>query len=148
LEVLADVPIDPVSENRFTGCMRLCSFFSFILAALVVSGCISHHAPPPNSASAATPTPPPTASISTNPEPIVTPDTSLSAKVVRYNSVGRFVVLSFPVSQMPQMGQMLFIYRAGMKVGEVKITGPQRDNDVVADLTTGDAEAGDDVRDQ
>jgi hypothetical protein len=140
--VLVDVPVDLVQQNRFTGCMRSCLSFFFILAALVVSGCASHHAAPQK------PSPPPTASISTNPEPIVTPDSSLSAKVVRYNSVGRFVVLSFPVGQVPQMGQTLFIYRAGMKVGEVKITGPQRDNDVVADLTTGDAEAGDDVRDQ
>jgi hypothetical protein len=122
--------------------MRSCSFFGIFLAALVVSGCFTHHAAPPPKSS------PPVTSISTNPEPIVTPDTSLSAKVVRYNSVGRFVVLSFPVGQMPQMGQILFIYRAGMKVGEVKITGPQRDNDIVGDLTTGDAEAGDDVRDQ
>lgn len=126
--------------------MRSCSFFSLILVApaLVVSGCVTHHAAPP-ARQASTPQP---TGISTNPEPIVTPDTSLSAKVVRYNSVGRFVVLSFPIGQMPQMGQTFFIYRAGMKVGEAKITGPQRDNDVVADLTTGDAEAGDDVRDQ
>ena len=49
---------------------------------------------------------------------------------------------------MPQIGQTLSVYRAGLKVGEVKITGPQRDNDIVADLTTGDAGAGDDVREQ
>ena len=122
--------------------MRSCLFGSLSLAALIASGCASHRAPAPQS-------PPPTVSISTNaPEPIVTPDTSLSAKVVRYNSVGRFVVLSFPVGQMAQPGQTFFIYRAGMKVGEVKVTGPQRDNDTVADLTTGDAEAGDDVREQ
>jgi hypothetical protein len=138
------VSIDLMQWNRFTGCMRPCLFFSLILAALVVSGCASHHAPPTQPAPQSQ-----APSVSaTTPEPIVTPDTSLSAKVVRYNSVGRFVVLSFPVGQLPQMGQMLFIYRAGMKVGEVKITGPQRDNDIVADLTTGDAEAGDDVRDQ
>jgi hypothetical protein len=142
----ADVPVDLVQENRFTGCMRSCLLACLSLAALSVSGCLSHRAPTRQSQS-----PPPTVSISTNapePEPIVTPDTSLSAKVVRYNSVGRFVVLSFPVGQMAQPGQTFFIYRAGMKVGEVKVTGPQRKNDVVADLTTGDAEAGDDVRDQ
>jgi hypothetical protein len=49
---------------------------------------------------------------------------------------------------MPQTGQTLSVYRAGLKVAEVKITGPQRDNDIVADLTTGEAEAGDDVRQQ
>lgn len=80
--------------------------------------------------------------------PIVTPDNSLSAKVVKFNSVGRFVVLSFPVGQIPQTGQTFFLYQAGVKVGQVKITGPQRDNDIVADLTDGVAEEGDDVRNQ
>ena len=79
---------------------------------------------------------------------IVTPDTSLTAKVVRYNSVGRFVVLSFPVGRMPQSGQTFFIYRAGLKVGQIKITGPQQDSDTVADLIDGDAQEGDDVREQ
>jgi hypothetical protein len=49
---------------------------------------------------------------------------------------------------MPKMDQILFLYRAGLKVGEVKITGPQSDNNIVADLTTGDTQAGDEVRDQ
>ena len=82
------------------------------------------------------------------PQPMVTPDNSLTAKVIRYNSVGRFVVLSFPVGQMPQNGQTFFLYRSGMKIGQVKITGPQRDNDTVADLIEGDAQQGDDVREQ
>ncbi len=117
--------------------MTLRLFSCFLLAGLVVSGCASHPASPPHTSNAAP-----------SPEPIVTPDTSLAAKVIRYNSTGRFVVLTFPVGQMPQNGQTFFLYRAGMKVGEVKITGPQRDNDIVADLTAGDAQAGDDVREQ
>jgi hypothetical protein len=123
--------------------LRLC--LCFLLAGWVVAGCAIHHAPPTKPAPAPTTT---TNATTAPPEPIVTPDTSLSAKVVRYNSVGRFVVLSFPVGQMPQTGQTFFLYRAGMKAGEVKITGPQRDNDVVADLTEGDAQEGDDVREQ
>jgi hypothetical protein len=127
-------------------------FSSLLLVGLVVSGCGSHPATPPPQQPAPTQvtiTPAPTTSITTPaPQPIVTPDTSLSAKVVRYNSVGRFVVLSFPVGQMPQNGQTFFIYREGLKAGEVKITGPQRDNDIVADVTQGDAQAGDDVREQ
>jgi hypothetical protein len=79
---------------------------------------------------------------------IVTPDNSLAGKVVSYNSVGRFVVLGFPVGPMPKMDETLFLYRAGLKVAEVKITGPQRDNDIVADLVSGEAQAGDEVRDQ
>lgn len=79
---------------------------------------------------------------------IATPDTSLTAKVVSYNAVGRFVVLSFPVGEMPKTDDTLFLYRAGLKVGQVKITGPQRNTDTVADLTDGDARVGDEVRSQ
>jgi hypothetical protein len=134
-----------VPEKRFTDRMKLRLFSCLLLTGLVVAGCRT--ASPPAHPSQPTTTPP----ISNNtpaPTPIVTPDTSLSAKVVRYNSVGRFVVLSFPVGQVPPTGQTFFLYRAGMKVGEVKITGPQRDNDTVADLTAGDAQEGDDVREQ
>jgi hypothetical protein len=79
---------------------------------------------------------------------IVTPDNSLAGKVVAYNSIGRFVVLGFPVGQMAKMNQTLFLYRAGLKVAEIKITGPQRDNNIVADLVSGEAQVGDEVRDQ
>jgi hypothetical protein len=92
--------------------------------------------------------PVPVRSAPTFSQTIVTPDNSLAGKVVLFNSVGRFVVLGFPVGQMAKMDQMLFLYRAGLKVAEVKITGPQRDNDTVADLISGDAQVGDEVRDQ
>ena len=82
------------------------------------------------------------------PPTIVTPDNSLAARVVSYNATGRFVVLSFPPGQMPKLEQSLFLYRDGMKVGEVKISGPQHDNNIVADLITGEAQVGDEVRDQ
>jgi hypothetical protein len=79
---------------------------------------------------------------------IVTPDNSLAGKVVSYNDVGRFVVLNFPAGRMPKMEQHLFLYRAGLKVAEVVVTGPQSDDNTVADLASGDAQTGDDVRDQ
>jgi len=79
---------------------------------------------------------------------IVTPDNSLKATVVSYNAIGRFVVLGFPIGTMPAIDQTLFLYRDGLKVAEVKITGPQQDNDIVADLVSGDVQVGDEVRDQ
>jgi hypothetical protein len=79
---------------------------------------------------------------------IVTPDHSLAARVVSYNATGRFVVLSFPPGQMPKLEQSLFLYRDGLKVGEVKISGPQHDNNIVGDIVTGEAQVGDEVRDQ
>ena len=82
------------------------------------------------------------------PRPIVTPDYSLAAKVVSVNTVGRFVVLSFPASQMPKVDQTLFLYRNGLKAAEVRVTGPQQDNNTVADITSGEAQVGDTVREQ
>jgi len=42
----------------------------------------------------------------------------------------------------------LFIYRDGLKAGEVNIIGPRREDNVVADLISGEARVGDEVRDQ
>ena len=114
---------------------------SILAAGVLCSGCLFFHHHRPAPAPASTPA-------AANAAPIVTPDASLTARVVSYNAPGRFVVLSFPVGQLPQMAQTLFLYRAGLKVGEVEITGPQRDNDIVADLVTGEAQVGDEVRDQ
>lgn len=80
--------------------------------------------------------------------PVVKPATAISGKVSSYNSVGRFAVLNFPMTQMPPVGQTLSLYREGLKVGEVKITGPQKDDNVVADLVKGEAKVGDQVRDR
>jgi hypothetical protein len=111
-------------------------FASLMLAAgLLLAGCV-HHKP----AHAST--------VSNPAQTIVTPDNSLAGKVVSYNSVGRFVVMNFPSGQMPKMDQRLFLYRSGLKVAEVNVTGPQSDDNTVADLVTGDAQIGDDVRDQ
>jgi len=117
-----------------------------LLAGMLVSGCSilpwTKKQPQPAPAPApATPVP-----VSHSAPPVVTPDSSLTARVASYNSVGRFVVLSFPVGQMPKLDQTLFLYRNGLKVAEVKVTGPQRDNNIVADLVNGEAQAGDEVR--
>ena len=115
--------------------MKISAPLFLLMAGILVSGCASHKQKPP--------APAPKASTM-----IITPDASLAGKVVSYNSTGRFVVLSFPVGRVPAMGQSLFLYRGGLKTGEVKITGPQRDSNIVADLVTGDAQAGDEVRNQ
>jgi hypothetical protein len=110
---------------------------SFLLAVVIlISGCASK-----KTATAKN-------SIASAPQMIVTPDNSLTAKVVHYNSDGRFVVLSFPAGQMPNADQTLFLYRAGLKVAEIKVNGWQQDNLVVADVINGEARIGDEVRDQ
>ena len=79
---------------------------------------------------------------------IVTPDESLAAKVLSVNTVGRFVVLNFPQGKLPDLGQHMFLYRAGLKAAEVKIVGPHQETSIVADILSGDAQVGDTVRDQ
>ncbi len=81
-------------------------------------------------------------------QPVVKPANAIVGKVASYNSIGRFAVLNFPITQMPAVGQTLFLFRDGLKVGEVKITGPQKDDNIVADLTKGETRTGDEVRDR
>jgi hypothetical protein len=76
----------------------------------------------------------------------VTPDTALTGKVKSANLNARFVILSFPIGQMPRVGQPLLVYRQGLQVGEVRITGPQMDCNIAADLVAGEAMVGDEVR--
>lgn len=103
-----------------------------VFAGIFLSGCA--HGPSP-SIKVATPS-----------AAIVTPDDSPTGKVAAYNAAGRFVVLNFPAAQMPKADQTLFLYRAGLKVAEIKITGPQNDDNTVADIVTGDAQVGDEAR--
>ncbi len=79
---------------------------------------------------------------------IVTPDNALVGKVVRVNPNGSYVVLNFPVGRLPALQQRLNLYRLGLKVGEVKVSGPQRDDNIIADVTSGEAAVGDEVRDR
>jgi hypothetical protein len=77
---------------------------------------------------------------------IVTPETGLAGKVVRVVSSGRFAVLNFPIGRMPLIDQRAEVYRQGLKVGELRITGPQLDDNIVADILTGEVQPGDLVR--
>ncbi len=76
------------------------------------------------------------------------PESTLIGKVVGVNAPGRFVVLNFPLGRMPSPDRHLNLYRHGQMVGEVKVTGPQREDNTVADLVAGEAEVGDDARGQ
>jgi hypothetical protein len=78
--------------------------------------------------------------------PLITPDLRPAGRVALVNNEARFVVVNFPPGAVPQPGQPMNVNHRGLKVGEIKITGPQRDNDTVADLISGDAYVGDEVR--
>jgi hypothetical protein len=80
--------------------------------------------------------------------PTAAPGDALVGKVALVNGTARFVVLNFPLGKMAAAEQHLNLYRRGSKVGEVKVTGPQRGDNIVADLVAGEAEIGDEARGQ
>ncbi len=117
-----------------------------LLLALVLTSCAKKH----RGAEGATFGPGPGATTAAGAKPgeklIVTPEPGLTGKVAKVNPDGRFVVLNFPLGHLPPADQHLSIYRQGLKVGEVKITGPQLEDNIVADLIAGEARVGDEAR--
>ena len=99
-----------------------------------------------NTINTPSPTTPPHPTNTPHQELIVTPAVTPKGKVMRVNEGARFAVLNFPVGDLPPVGQRLDVYRHGLKVGEVKITGPQQDDNTVADITNGQAQEGDELR--
>jgi len=107
-------------------------------AILLLAGC-AHQKPAPN------PAPP---AGSGQPKAVIKPDLRTSGRVAMVNAQARFVVISFPPGPVPPADHRLSVYRDGLKVGEVKVTGPQRENDTVADIITGDIQLHDEAREE
>ncbi|SPE55553.1 conserved exported hypothetical protein [Verrucomicrobia bacterium] len=114
--------------------------FALVLGTLVGSGCAGKKPAPP-SAEGSPPTFTPLQKLTT------TSETALG-RVAKVNATDRFVVLTFFPGHVPTVEERLCLYRHGAKAGEVKVSGPQIDADIVADLLSGDAEVGDEVRGQ
>jgi hypothetical protein len=78
---------------------------------------------------------------------IVTPAAASSGRITSVNPTARFVVITYPVGvALPAVERQLAVYRSGLKVAEIRITGPSRDLNTVADITTGECQPGDEVR--
>ena len=77
---------------------------------------------------------------------IVTPATGTIGRVTAANARARFVVITYPIGVMPSLEQRLNAYRNGLKVAELKVTGPTRDTHTVADILAGECQVGDEVR--
>jgi len=135
---ITDLLVDQGREGDFTSCMRILPLL-MLLCALVASGCAKKKT---NAAA------PAGASGAKAGRPVVTTEKQLAGRVERINAIGHFVVLSFPTGRMPASEQHLGLYRRDVKVGEVKVTGPQRGDNVVADIVSGEPEVSDEVREQ
>jgi len=104
--------------------------------AFLLAGCA--HKPPPGGA-------PPPPVVKNSPPPVITPHSNPVGRVEMVNRAARFVVLSFPPGHVPPSGEHWSVHHRGLKIGEVRISGPQREVDTVADLVAGEASVGDDV---
>jgi hypothetical protein len=107
-----------------------------VCAALLLAGC-AHPKLSPN-------VPPPTDK-KKPPGTYVTPALGPVGRVEMVNTEGRFIVVSFPPGHVPPPGQHWRIKHLGLKIGLVKITGPQREFDTVADIVEGEANVGDEA---
>src|SRR5262245_44798033 len=77
----------------------------------------------------------------------ITPVAGKIGKIARVNAGAKFVVIKFPIGQLPSKDQRFNVYRAGLKVGEIKISDPPPvDNLAVADIIAGEAQFDDEVR--
>src|SRR3954471_20969791 len=136
--------------------MRNLLIGSLILLS-VASGCSWFHKSKPDDGFSQLPadgqTPMPPVAVPAQPAQtlVVTPSTSVTGKTLRVNETTpatRFVVLGFPVGKMPPMNTVMGVYRRGSKVAEVKLTGPQSDENIVAEIVAGDPIEGDEARTQ
>jgi hypothetical protein len=119
-------------------------FVCLVLSGTLLAGCASHPAKSDKTTADGTAGAPGTKGA--NSKVVLTPDTTLTGKVVRLNESGRFVVVNFPVGGLPAAGQTLDVYRQDLKVGEVKISNFQQGDNTVADIITGEAQVGDELR--
>ena len=79
--------------------------------------------------------------------PVITP--IISSPLGRITSVNQQVmiaVVTFPVGQVPAAGGRYSVFRAGQKVGELKMSEEAADTLRVADITSGALQVGDEVR--
>lgn len=135
-------------SHDFTASMRHLFGLAILPALLLLSGCFWKKSQPVSTQPASNPAVAHTNAVSNGNKLIVTQAEGLNGHVSSVNASLRFVVLTFPIGQMPEVNQHLNLYRHGLKVGEVNVTGPQREDSIVADMITGDSEVGDEARDR
>lgn len=117
-----------------------------LAAALAAAGCATK-----NGAYDASEQPPAASGVAAHsPQPpavIVTPATGNRGRITSVNPTARHVVVSYALGiALPLVDQKLFVYRAGLKVAELKVSKERIDVNLVADITSGECRVGDEVR--
>lgn len=71
---------------------------------------------------------------------------SSRGRIVTVRIPYRFVVIDFGIDRLPAVGTTMAVFRNNVRVGTVRISGPSSGSMIVADVTEGDAQIGDEVR--
>jgi len=74
--------------------------------------------------------------------------TTILGRVETVNTQSWFVVVDFSLSVLPSKDQLLGVYHAGQRVGQVRMSGPFRPPRVAGDLLSGQAQVDDEVREE
>jgi hypothetical protein len=122
--------------------------WSCLTALLLTFGCASKKAQPGvegNSPATPAPLSPKTAEQGLK-KPVLNPVFSPVGRVSRVNTKSRFVVITYPNGIPAPVGERLNVYREQLKVGELRVTGPEQDNVTIADILAGELSPGDEVR--
>jgi hypothetical protein len=140
--------VDVMAAPDLTPLMRTTILCAALLLVLSLTGCFwrrertqAHFAPVGVSDS-------PTNAPDTNNVFTITPAQGPNGHIASVNANLNFAVVTFPIGQMAQKDSLLYVYRNGNKAAELKVTGPQQDDNTVADIVSGVALPGDEVREK
>jgi hypothetical protein len=122
--------------------------WALLLLTLALAGCV-HEKPNPAKTTGPSQSLPPVRAVpgqTNKPTVTVVPAAGIKGKVAMANPSARHVIITFPLGQLPPLDRRFNVYRGGLRVGEVRITGPMRDIHIAADILAGDCQVGDEVR--
>jgi len=77
---------------------------------------------------------------------VLTPNLKPVGRIAHVNKPGRFVVVNYTLGPIPRPDQRIFAYRNGLRIAELRVTGPEEDTNTVADILAGDPQIQDEVR--
>src|SRR4051812_37479590 len=110
--------VDVRVSRDFTAPMRTVSCLAILLGSFLMTGCSIFGKKTADGAATFSDAP----VSNTGSKFIVTPDRGVNGKVASVNANLQFVILNFPVGQMPAIGQRLTVYHRGLKSGELKVS--------------------------
>jgi hypothetical protein len=121
---------------------------SALLLALMITGCAKRRSTlePSFTVRPVAPQGSATTNTATTAAPLITPVTSPVGRITSVNQQVMIAVVTFPVGQVPAAGGRYSVFRAGLKVGELKMSEESADTLRVADITSGALQVDDEVR--